>query len=346
MKKRVTLSDIARVARLHKTTVSMALRNDTRIREATRKKVASIAVRMGYVPDPMLKALSVYRTANRPPAFQATLAWINNSPQRISSPAFTLTEYHDGARARSVELGYKLEDFWTHDPKLREGRLYQILRYRNISGLIIAPQPWSHASLSIPWEDFSAVTFGYSLVAPQLHSVTNHQFRTMRRTMHELRKLGYRRIGLWLFEEHDRRVSDNWSAGFLVDSRRIAPKDWVEPVFFQSDNDVSPEVFSRWLAKERPEAVVTGDSRVKDWLAMAGWRVPEQIGLSYLSVNPSDQAQSGTYENNIAIGAAAVDLVVDMIHRNERGIPNMPRWLLVDSTWHDGQTLRKLPRAI
>jgi hypothetical protein len=34
-----------------------------------------------------------------------------------------------------------------------------------------------------------------------------------------------------------------------------------------------------------------------------------------------------------------VDFLVDMIHRNERGIPETPRWVLVEGTWQNGATL-------
>ena len=39
------------------------------------------------------------------------------------------------------------------------------------------------------------------------------------------------------------------------------------------------------------------------------------------------------------MGAAAADFLVAMLHRNERGIPELPHTILVEGTWIDGKTL-------
>jgi hypothetical protein len=36
----------------------------------------------------------------------------------------------------------------------------------------------------------------------------------------------------------------------------------------------------------------------------------------------------------------AVDLLVDMLHRNERGVPIIPYMLMVEGSWCEGRTLR------
>ena len=48
MKKNVTIKDIARIAGVHHTTVSLALRNSTALRKETKEKIQTIAVEMGY----------------------------------------------------------------------------------------------------------------------------------------------------------------------------------------------------------------------------------------------------------------------------------------------------------
>src|SRR5690606_18100520 len=55
--RRVTLSDIAKQAEVHVTTVSLALRNHPRLPERTRKRIQKIAEELGYQPDPVLQAL-------------------------------------------------------------------------------------------------------------------------------------------------------------------------------------------------------------------------------------------------------------------------------------------------
>jgi hypothetical protein len=36
----------------------------------------------------------------------------------------------------------------------------------------------------------------------------------------------------------------------------------------------------------------------------------------------------------------AVDLVIDMLHRNERGVPALAYLLMVEGTWCEGRTVR------
>jgi hypothetical protein len=46
-------------------------------------------------------------------------------------------------------------------------------------------------------------------------------------------------------------------------------------------------------------------------------------------------------KNSFQIGIMAVDLLVDMLHRNERGVPAMPYMLMVEGSWCEGRTLRQ-----
>jgi len=78
--RRVTLQSVADALCLHITTVSKALQGHPHIAAATRERVRRQAARMGYVPDPLLTALSAYRTALRPEKFHAELAWVHPHP--------------------------------------------------------------------------------------------------------------------------------------------------------------------------------------------------------------------------------------------------------------------------
>ena len=95
--KRVTLSDIAVKAEVHVTTVSLALRNHPRLPETTRRRIQALAKKMGYAPDPFLRALVAYRGGVIERRNTPTLAYVTNwttrwgwkkpRPTRISTPA-------------------------------------------------------------------------------------------------------------------------------------------------------------------------------------------------------------------------------------------------------------------
>src|SRR5947209_5307322 len=82
-------------------------------------------------------------------------------------------------------------------------RATRILLARNVSGLIIAPQPSFGTTLELDWSRFSAVTIGYTLAKPNLHLVGAHQSRSMRWALRQLIDRGYRRIGLAMLRAHD-----------------------------------------------------------------------------------------------------------------------------------------------
>jgi hypothetical protein len=50
-------------------------------------------------------------------------------------------------------------------------------------------------------------------------------------------------------------------------------------------------------------------------------------------------------KNSFQIGVMAVDLLVDMMHRNERGVPPIPYRLMVEGSWCEGKTLLSLHRT-
>ena len=51
-------------------------------------------------------------------------------------------------------------------------------------------------------------------------------------------------------------------------------------------------------------------------------------------------AACGPSQGEELAGQMAVDLLVDMLHRNEKGVPLLPQQLLIDGSWNEGRTLR------
>ncbi|MEK7781359.1 MAG: substrate-binding domain-containing protein [Verrucomicrobiota bacterium] len=88
----------------------------------------------------------------------------------------------------------------------------------------------------------------------------------------------------------------------------------------------------------KPDAILTDVSALRVWLTKLKYRVPEDIGLAALSV-PDGGADAAIDQNSREIGRAAVQTLISLIHHNERGIPQVPREVLVSGRWVDGSTL-------
>jgi LacI family transcriptional regulator len=336
--RRITLRDIATAAGIHYATVSRALNGSPLIAEETRERVQKIAREMGYVPDPMLSALTVYRSALRPEPFHASIAWVTNSFSRTEwKSCETFDLYFKGARERAASLGYTLEEFWLREPGMNWRRNSEVLLARGITGLIVAPQPKPKMRVRLDWPHFSAVAIGYTTFSPYLHIITNDQFHSVVTAVRNTRARGYRRIALWLWARgNDERIDRGWTGGFLAQQQYWPPSGQL-PVYYIHGSAMSPE---DWIKEYRPDAIV-GDFNMAQLIEKAGYKIPEDIGFaSYISLNRNSGNLCGIDENATATGAAAVDLLVNMMNRGERGVPKIHRRILIEGTWQDGTTLR------
>jgi DNA-binding LacI/PurR family transcriptional regulator len=339
---RITQKQLAKLAGVSHTTVSLALRDHPRISNVIKKQILDLAKKHGYRPDPSLSALNAYRLGKSETHYQSTLLWITNfSSSDGWRHGKQMEGYFLGAQSRAKELGYKLEQYWIADPKMSSIRLSQILLNRGCTGLLVAPQPTPYTKLKFKWAEFSSVTFGYSLAEPQLHMVMNHQFRNMQRVVRELRIRGYCKIGISMPSEYDERVDHSYLSGFWIETNNINPSITVPPLL--SDNfDFS--TFKAWFQQHEPDVVITATNWariVEDWLTKLKLKVPQDVGLAVPSVPFKENRFSGIDENVKLIGSIAVDTLVGMIHRNEKGVPQFPLRILVEGIWHEGETIKK-----
>jgi LacI family transcriptional regulator len=216
-------------------------------------------------------------------------------------------------------------------------RMSRILLTRGIQGVLLPPQ--EHLTkIDLAWDKLSAVTFGYTLAHPRLHLVSNHEYRTMGTLFAELEKRFYQRVGLVNLREHDKRVDNNWLAAYLVEQTRLQPEHQLPPLVLEQWNT---KTFLSWVEHYRPDAIVTRLPEVLRSLKRAGYGVPEDIGVAYHSLDEKSHCLSGMKKNSLQIGVMAVDLLIDMLHRNERGSPPRPYLLMVEGSWVEGNTLRK-----
>ena len=338
---RISLRDIGRLANLSHSTVSLALRNHPSIAVKTRKRIQELATSLGYVPDPMLRALAEYRRDKATRQYQGALAWIDNDPNpAIQNANHEFSLYRQGAEQRAKELGYKLVTFTPAAERMTSTALRRVLLNSGIRGLLFSPQPQSHTALDLDFSGFSAVTFGFTLYAPQLHVVTNCQFRSSMIAVRQLRSRGFKKIGFILSEMVNERSEGNFLGGFLAEQNKMANKERI-PVFLAKGLSVPDgKRFRRWFETYRPDALVADFFEwTVGYLQELGLRVPEDIPLAILCAVPHLRRFAGVDQNDRKIGQLGVDTVVGMLYRNETGIPEIPTRILVEGQWQDGESV-------
>jgi LacI family transcriptional regulator len=333
----VTLKDIAQEARCSLMTVSRALRRDPKVSPTLQQQIQEIATRLRYRPHPLVSALMSHRRARKPLHYDLKLAFLTSFATRDGWKKIRLyQEFYEGAALGADRHGYRLEELWLSEPGMTPERFARVLATRNIPGVLVAPLPAPEGRLDLDCRNLAAVAFGHSLLEPALHRVSNHQFRSMRLLMGKLAQLGYRCPGLALRKSLDDRVLHQWLGAFLVE--RAAASAPQLPVFIPPDESWTQSRFESWLNKRRPDVVIGQDDEVLSWLLESGRTVPKDIGFAHLDCPAIDSEISGIYQNGRAIGIAAADMLVGLLHRNERGLPPLPRSSLIEGSWVQGAT--------
>jgi LacI family transcriptional regulator len=338
----IRLQDIAEKAGVSRATVSLALRNHASISADTRARIQQIAVELGYRPNPLVSALMSHQRRGKPQ--QPThlgLAMVINFSRDAVWHRFLSEDLLSSAATRAEQLGYHLEEFWLGDADLSAQQLSSILYRRSVPGVIIAPLPEAQGEVQMEWDNFSAVAIGFSLLRPQLHRVTTNRFQGMRLAIRSLRELGYRRPGLALRLDQDARVDHQWGAAFSWEQQHTAPTSRAEP-FVVEEKAWTEQSFARWFRANRPDVIVGYDPEIIEWLKRLGHKVPDDIGFAHLWTPDTSGTFAGIYHNPPAIGLASVDFLVGLIQRNERGLPDSPQTLLLETMWQEGATVRRM----
>ncbi|HEY2082772.1 MAG TPA: substrate-binding domain-containing protein, partial [Verrucomicrobiae bacterium] len=137
----------------------------------------------------------------------------------------------------------------------------------------------------------------------------------------------------------DERIHHQWLGGLLAEQKVLFKSPPVSP-FLVSDEDWTETNFRKWLDRAKPDVVIGHHLYMEEWLQNSNRRVPEDIGLVNVDCPSRIGPASGIYENAPEIGEAAADSLVAILHRNERGVPILPRTVLIQGVWVDGETVR------
>ena len=339
MRDTCTLQDIATLAGVHRTTVSLALRDDHKLPEATRLRIQALAKEHGYKPNPLVTALMNSRRVGNV-VKHVTIAYLSNHPTRNGwrPPELDEPDFFPGAIEQAKRCGYKLEHFWMAEPGMSAKRLSDILRTRNIHGIIIGRLPPNINRLDFPWELFSCVSMGLSLESPQLHHVGQHMFFTARHSMLKCMERGYRRIGfVFSTPKIYPRAIDRWTGGYYSQQQYLSPENRI-PIYEEDPN--SAEGFLLWYEYWKPDAlIVTRATPVIEWLRSAGHKVPEDLGIVELRNEKLELGHAGYHDDMSKFGALAVDTLLGLMHHGEQGVPSAPHEVLLPGVWMDGSTL-------
>jgi hypothetical protein len=117
----------------------------------------------------------------------------------------------------------------------------------------------------------------------------------------------------------------------------------VEPLFV-ADWDEEKSIM-RWMRHEKPDVVINlGGAPLHEVLTRGGWRIPQDLGFAWLACPRLGDPLSGIWQNGKLTGAMAVDTLISMVERHERGLPEQATTLMLEGQWNEGRTLRPLSK--
>jgi len=335
----VNMQAVAEATGVHRTTVSLALRDSPRLPPETRARIRAVAEAMGYRPNPLVSALMTARAGRRRKALQAVIAVVGTERPAEGTRGGAYVRMLKGAEERANELGYAVR-YFRHPAEagMSGARFSRMLTARGVHGLLIAPGTRSDLRLDLEWSWFSVVDLGYNLAEPSFHRVVHDYFHAMQRALAAARARGRRRIGFAVPATQDAKSHHLWRAAYL-DAQQGWPARERLPIL--GDDVITDERMREWIARARPDAVCAiGRSMLPILRRAAGARVPGEIAFVDLACHDhTGRGNSGIYQNWEGMGAVAADTLVAMLGRGERGVPEFARQTLTAGVWVDGQTL-------
>ena len=328
-KRYLTTVDIARAAGVNQSTVSRALRNDRQISRAVAERIQALAREMGYRPDPYLSALTAHVRVHRRKPHPATIVLL-----RCSSDVPLCDDlYATGATVRADELGYSVSGIDFLQPSMTPARLGTILRARGIDGLLVLPVESNVHFDDLDFSEIAAATVDLTLHEPCLHRAVPDYFGQMRLALGQLDLAGFRRVLLCDTAQEHALFDATWFGAFLAWQQEHPIRQRL-PTF--TTHDFNQEAFVAWYTRWKPDAIISNNYCFAEWLIKRGVRIPEDVVFASLSVDGDHPRCPGIDQQPGEVGKLAVDLIVEQLQRNERGLPASRKTVLVPGRWLGG----------
>lgn len=331
----VSTRDLAAKLGLSHNTVARALRNHPHVAAATRQRVLEAARAAGWRANPLVTALmtQVSRRKRVKPSGEVIAYLTSYGTEDEWRAHHSLAAAFEGAQERAAVFGFQVQPFWL-GPQGRDSlRMSRMMRARGIRGVLLAPGTADRLPLSLAWDDQVIIVLGPGFNQVPLHRVTHHQTTGIYLCYHQLRQAGYRRIGLLLHCDDDRRTNHFWRAGFLA-AQQVYGGRRVSPLFVESWDDRA-SILS-WLDRTRADAVISLPWALPHLLE-EGLKPSANLGYACLDIAPQQKGQvAGIWQDNYRLGAVAVDSLMMHLFRNETGLPSIPTVTMVEGTWLDG----------
>lgn len=343
------MSDVARLAGVHPSTVSRALRNDHRLPVETRERLNRLAEELGYRPNPLVSAL----IAGRKKRHRSRSAVRDASSEQPGSVLAFLTmwekrgqwrrarqyaEVFEAMKRGAWKRGYGLEEFWLREKGMTAGRLERILLARGIRGIVVCPLPGGLHELEFDFSRFSSVALGYTLHEPRLDHVAYDYPMVLKIAVQHLRQRGFSRLGFVTTSHTSNRVA-HLSLGAFLAERHLDQRRFMSPLVLGSGLAEETETrVETWIREKCPDVVITPTQAecvaVREIAKRMGISIPGDLSLICLDCHV-DTKDGGMMRDTEAEARAVIELLTSRVERGQEGIPATPQTILIGGHWKE-----------
>lgn len=336
---RVTLSDIAEVAAVNKSTVSLALRGDPRVKAQTREHILQVAEKLGYRPDTHLSHLMGYLRSKDRKQSEEVIAYLRfeekGSREMDTAPFFEA--FRCGVIDELEKLGYKVEDFYLYEYDFNYVRLSQVLHHRSIKGVFAMPAEGLKQVDDFDWSKFTAMTMGYRLQSPILNRVVCDHIVAIRKVLEGISQLGYSRPLLALREGRDAQVNRRWSIAL---KGAVGLFDAFEACLIHEGS--GDQEFLDKIQDNQVDCVIGLSYQFADVMVESGLSLGEDCGFVLLDKSDGPDGVTSIDQRPFHQGQMIAKQLSGLLDRNEVGLPSHPFTLAMRPVWCAGNTTRSV----
>lgn len=314
MNKKPTIKDIAKSAKVSPTAVSMALNDNPRIGQETRKKILVIAKELNYQPNFVARSLVMKRTH--------TLGLIITT---ILNPFYP--ELAKGIEDKAMELGYNIILCSTNYDLKLEKYYINILRSKGVDGIIFSSVENNDPNIKPLIEEhypFILVNrrIRNRLLDKKIDYIVLDNFSGGYKAMEHLYKLGHHRIGI---------IAGSLTTSTAIERTEGAKKLLKDYGLKLDPNQLMECNFSKELAyhatkkflsmKSPPTAIFSENDYmalgVREAIMDAGLRIPENmalVGFDDIAFTALKGVEITTVsQKKYEMGALAVKILIEKI---------------------------------
>jgi DNA-binding LacI/PurR family transcriptional regulator len=320
----------------------MALRGSERVAPNTRARIMETALELGYRPNPTVAALMRSMRSKKTSRHLTTMGLIIpvNEPQWNGRHRY-IVDIVSGVRERCNALGFGYEQFVMQPDQEGWKTINHVIDSRGIDGLILGPQYDTVDAPRMNLSQLAYVAIGLTFKEIPAHRVTTTTLANIRHALEHTLALGWNRPGIIITDRDNDSVENIMLGAYLgYLHRRIerAPA----PLIYK-EKDFNAENVITWMRREGVNAILCSREIISTWLRDAGVRIGTDVAFALLDRPRGPSEAAGIMQRLHEVGGTSVELLGELIHTNERGLPEIPRVIEVEGEWMDGPSMPPCP---